>query len=128
MCFIVLVMARQVNSFVGITWGRAQSQQLVPSMVVDLLLQHNISDLRLMTSGYDIIEIFAATNITISVTLGNQYVWQANRKDLAFNWVNERIKSPINKGVKLKEIAIGAEPFSNTFLKEARNGKVVSVL
>ncbi|PHU16940.1 hypothetical protein BC332_12635 [Capsicum chinense] len=128
MCFIVLVMARQVNSFVGITWGRAQSQQLVPSMVVDLLLQNNISDLRLMTSGYDIIEIFAATNITISVTLGNHYVWQANRKDLAFNWVNERIKSPINKGVKLKEIAIGAEPFSNTFLKEARNGKVVSVL
>lgn len=96
----------RVNSFVGITWGRQQSQQFIPSMVVDLLLQHNISDLRLMTSGYDIIEIFAATNITISVTLGNQYVWQANRKDLAFNWVNERIKSPINKGVKLKYVII----------------------
>ncbi|MCD7464695.1 hypothetical protein HAX54_053243 [Datura stramonium] len=122
-------MATQVNSFVGHHMGgRRQSQQLVPSMVVDFLLQNKIPQLRLMTSGYDIIEIFSATNISISVTLGNQFVWQANRKDLAYIWVNDRIKDPINKGVKIVEVTVGSEPFSNTFLKDAKNDQMVSVL
>ncbi|WMV23499.1 hypothetical protein MTR67_016884 [Solanum verrucosum] len=127
-CFMVLVMATQVNSFVGITWGRQQTQQLVPSMVVDLLLQNKISQLRLMTSGYDIIEIFSATNISVSVTMGNSFMYQANRKDLAYNWVNDRIKDPINKGANIVELTVGSEPFSNTFLKKATNYNVVSVL
>ncbi|KAJ8562748.1 hypothetical protein K7X08_031200 [Anisodus acutangulus] len=121
-------MATQVNSFVGITWGRQQSQELVPSMVVDLLLQNKIPQLRLMTSGYDIIEIFSATNISISVTMGNQVFWQANKKDLAYTWINERINDPINKGVNIVELTVGSEPFSNTFLKQAKNDNVVSVL
>ncbi|XP_059309814.1 glucan endo-1,3-beta-glucosidase 8-like [Lycium ferocissimum] len=127
-CFMVLSMATRVNSLVGITWGRQQTQQLVPSMVVDLLLQNKIPALRLMTSGYDIVEVFADTNISISVTLNNQFVWQANRKELAYAWINDRIKAPINKGVKIVELAVGSEPFSNTFYKDKRYDNVVSVL
>ncbi|MCD7464694.1 hypothetical protein HAX54_053242 [Datura stramonium] len=127
-CYMVLFMKIRVNSFVGITWGRQQSQQLVPSMVVDLLLQNKIQQLRLMTSGYDIIEIFSATNISITITLGNQFMWQANRTDLAYNWVNDRVKDPINKGVNIVELTIGSEPYSNTFLKQATNYQVVKVL
>ncbi|XP_059309813.1 glucan endo-1,3-beta-glucosidase 8-like [Lycium ferocissimum] len=127
-CSIFLFMATKVNSYVGITWGRQQSQQLVPSVVVDLLLQNKIPALRLMTSGYDIIEVFSATNISISITLGNQFVWQAHRKDLAYEWVNDRIKDPINKGVNIVEVTVGSEPFSNTFLKEAKSDNMASVL
>ncbi|PHT80833.1 hypothetical protein T459_13848 [Capsicum annuum] len=105
-----------------------QTQQLSPAMVVDLLLQNKIPSLRLMTSGYDIIEVFAATNISITITMGNSFMYQANRKDLAYNWVNERIKSPINKGVNIVELTIGSEPFSNTFLKKVSNYEVVNVL
>ncbi|PHU16942.1 hypothetical protein BC332_12637 [Capsicum chinense] len=125
---MVLFMTSGVNSFVGITWGRMQTQQLNPAMVVDLLLQNKIPSLRLMTSGYDIIEVFAATNISISVTMGNSFMYPAKRKDLAYNWVNERIKSPINKGVNIVELTIGSEPFSNTFLKKVSNYEVVNVL
>ncbi|PHT54287.1 hypothetical protein CQW23_08749 [Capsicum baccatum] len=125
---MVLFMTSGVNSFVGITWGRMQTQQLSPAMVVDLLLQNKIPSLRLMTSGYDIIEVFAATNISISVTMGNSFMYPAKRKDLAYNWVNERIKSPINKGVNIVELTIGSEPFSNTFLKKVSNYEVVNVL
>ncbi|XP_015073078.1 glucan endo-1,3-beta-glucosidase 8-like [Solanum pennellii] len=128
MCFMVLVIATQVNSFVGITWGRLQTQQLVPSMVVDMLLQNKIPQLRLMTSGYDIVEIFSGSNISLSVTMGNQFLSQANRNDLAYVWVNDRIKDPINKGVNIVEVTIGSEPFSNSFLKEANNIQIVPVL
>ncbi|CAN4090058.1 unnamed protein product [Withania somnifera] len=120
-------MTSRVHSFVGITWGRQQSQQLVPSMVVDLLLQNKIQQLRLMTSGYDIIEIFSATNISISISLVNGFMKQANRKDLAYSWIGDRIKDPINKGVNIVEVTVGSEPFSNTFLKKASNFEVVSV-
>ncbi|XP_060185878.1 glucan endo-1,3-beta-glucosidase 8-like [Lycium barbarum] len=127
-CFMVLFMATRVYSFVGITWGRQQSQQLVPSMVVDLLLQNKIPALRLFTSASDIIQIFSGTNISISICLGNRVVNNLNRKDLAYTWINDRVNEPIKKGVKLVELSIGAEPFSNTFLKQATNYEVVNVI
>ncbi|XP_055800475.1 glucan endo-1,3-beta-glucosidase 8-like [Solanum dulcamara] len=126
--FMVLVMTTRVNSFVGITWGRQQSQQLVPSMVVDLLLQNKIPSLRLMTSASDIIQIFSATNISIVISLTNRNVNLINRKDLAYAWINDKVKVPINKGVNIVELCVGAEPFSNTYLKEAANYQVVNVL
>ncbi|OIT31435.1 PREDICTED: glucan endo-1,3-beta-glucosidase 8-like [Nicotiana attenuata] len=126
--FIILCMAIRVNSFVGITWGRMQSQQLVPSMVVDLLLQNQIPALRLRTSGSDISEIFSGTNISLAITLVNNYMWQANRTDLAYSWVNGRVKNPINKGVNIQYLTVGTEPFSNTFMKAARTDQVVNVI
>ncbi|XP_016502395.1 glucan endo-1,3-beta-glucosidase 8-like isoform X3 [Nicotiana tabacum] len=126
--FIILCMAIRVNSFVGITWGRMQSQQLVPSMVVDLLLQNQIPAVRLRTSGSDISEIFSGTNISLAITLVNNYMWQANRTDLAYTWVNDRVKNPINKGVNIVYLTVGTEPFSNTFMKEARTDQVVNVI
>ncbi|MCD7464693.1 hypothetical protein HAX54_053241 [Datura stramonium] len=126
--FMVLFMTPHVNSFVGITWGRQQSQQLVPSMVVDLLLQNKIPALRLMTSAPDIIQIYAATNISISIALTNRHANLINRKDLAYAWINDKVKEPINKGVKIVEITVGSEPFSNTFLKQTTNYDVVNVI
>ncbi|XP_009802005.1 glucan endo-1,3-beta-glucosidase 8-like [Nicotiana sylvestris] len=129
MCFMVLFMATRVNSFVGITWGRQQSQQLVPSMVVDLLLQNKIPALRLMTSANDIIEIFSATNISISITLGHQTFNLVNRKDLAYIWVNDRVKEPVNKGVNIVEVTIGSEPFSRSFFREtAKTYQLMNVI
>ncbi|XP_016489720.1 glucan endo-1,3-beta-glucosidase 8-like [Nicotiana tabacum] len=128
-CFMVLFMATRVNSFVGITWGRQQSQQLVPSMVVDLLLQNKIPALRLMTSANDIIEIFSATNISITITLGHQAFNMVNRKDLAYIWVNDRVKEPVNKGVNIVEVTVGSEPFSSSFFREtSKTYQLVNVL
>ncbi|KAK4720897.1 hypothetical protein R3W88_011130 [Solanum pinnatisectum] len=126
--FMVLFMTRSVNSFVGITWGRQQSQQLVPSMVVDLILQNKIPALRFMTSASDIVQIFSATNISIVITLTNRNVNLINRKYLAYAWINDKVKLPINKDVNIVELCIGAEPFSNTFLKDATNYQVVNVI
>ncbi|PHT54283.1 hypothetical protein CQW23_08745 [Capsicum baccatum] len=115
---VVLLMTSRVNSYVGITYGRQQSQQLVPSMVVDMLLQNKISAVRFMTSASDIIQIFAATNISTTIRLTNRMTNNINKKHLALAWLNEKIKVPANKGVKIVGLAVGAEPFSNTFLKD----------
>ncbi|KAF3631999.1 putative glucan endo-1,3-beta-glucosidase 8-like [Capsicum annuum] len=101
------------NSFVGITWGRQQSQLLVPSMVIDMLLQNKIPAVRFMSSASDINQIFAATNISISIRITNRTVNRLNKKTLVYEWLEAKIKEPINKGVKIVELTVGTEPFSN---------------
>ncbi|PHT54285.1 hypothetical protein CQW23_08747 [Capsicum baccatum] len=110
---MTLFMASHVNSFVGITWGRQQSQLLVPSMVIDMLLQNKIPAVRFMSSASDIIQIFAATNISISIRITNRTVNRLNKKTLVYEWLEAKIKEPINKGVKIVELTVGTEPFSN---------------
>ncbi|KAM3338649.1 hypothetical protein P3S68_030735 [Capsicum galapagoense] len=125
---IFFMMTTCVNSFMGITWGRQQSQQLVPSMVIDMLLQNKIPALRFMSTASDIIENFSATNISITICLSNNKENSVNRKHLAYAWLNDKVREPINKGVKIVELAIRAEPFSNTFLKPVSNYEVVNVI
>ncbi|KAM3234887.1 hypothetical protein P3L10_014923 [Capsicum annuum] len=98
---IFFMMTTCVNSFMGITWGRQQSQQLVPSMVIDMLLQNKIPALRFMSTASDIIENFSATNISITICLSNNKVNSVNRKHLAYAWLNDKVREPINKGVKI---------------------------
>nr|XP_009781694.1 PREDICTED: glucan endo-1,3-beta-glucosidase 8-like isoform X3 [Nicotiana sylvestris]XP_016492388.1 PREDICTED: glucan endo-1,3-beta-glucosidase 8-like isoform X3 [Nicotiana tabacum] len=53
----------QVDAFVGINWGRMAKQRFVPSMVVDLLLQNGITELRIFQPSLNVLDAFADTNI-----------------------------------------------------------------
>ncbi|KAM3281027.1 glucan endo-1,3-beta-glucosidase 8-like [Capsicum chacoense] len=125
---IFFMITSRVNSFVGITWGRQQSQQFIPSMVVDLLLQNQIPALRLMTSASDIIQTFSGTNISMHIALNNRNIDVINTSSLAYAWVNNYVKEPIRKGVKIVELIVGLEPFSNTLLKDRVNYGVLRVM
>ncbi|KAL1549911.1 glucan endo-1,3-beta-D-glucosidase [Salvia divinorum] len=62
------------EGFIGMNWGRMSAQRLLPSQVVDLMLQNGIRNVRISTTQSDILRAFQGSGINLSITLfnGNQ--------------------------------------------------------
>ncbi|XP_047944594.1 glucan endo-1,3-beta-glucosidase 8-like [Salvia hispanica] len=56
---------------IGINWGRESAQRLVPSQVVDLLLQNGIGRARLYSAQTDIVAAFEGSGINLTITINN---------------------------------------------------------
>lgn len=58
---------------IGLNWGRQNAQRLVPSQVVDLLLQNGIGRARVYNGQIDMIKAFthSGINLTISVNVAD---------------------------------------------------------
>ncbi|XP_057784541.1 glucan endo-1,3-beta-glucosidase 8-like [Salvia miltiorrhiza] len=57
------------GAFIGMTWGRQSAQRLLPSQVVDLLLQNGVTHLRIFSTQEDILRAFAGSNIDLTITI-----------------------------------------------------------
>lgn len=64
-----------MESYIGITWGRMVTQKLVPSMVVDMLLQNGFREVKLFTSSWNVLQAFSGTGIGITITIPNDYMY-----------------------------------------------------
>ncbi|XP_073148084.1 glucan endo-1,3-beta-glucosidase 8-like isoform X2 [Henckelia pumila] len=66
---------------------------MIPSMVVDLLLQNDIKEVRLFNPTGNVLEAFTGTRdlITISITIPNDYFFQFNSQDEVLEWVDNWI-------------------------------------
>lgn len=60
-----------VESYIGISWGRMARQRMIPSMVVDMLLQNGVPEVKLYTTSRNVLEAFAGTNIGVTITMPN---------------------------------------------------------
>lgn len=56
------------EALIGVNWGRQSAQRLLPSQVVDLMLQNGIGNARIYTSQPDILSAFAGTGINLTVS------------------------------------------------------------
>ncbi|GER25824.1 glucan endo-1 3-beta-glucosidas 3 [Striga asiatica] len=75
---------------IGINWGRSTAQRLIPSVVVDLLLQNHVPAARIYTSEEDLLQAFAGSGIDLTITIPD---WKkVATYDLAQAWVSK--KSP----------------------------------
>ncbi|KAM3305773.1 glucan endo-1,3-beta-glucosidase 6-like [Capsicum chacoense] len=114
MSVIFLCGAIQVGAFLGINWGRAAGQNFVPSMVVDLLLQNGITDMRIFQPSFHVLDAFADTNIGVTITLQVNFLKNVKRQKQIDNFIYERIKFYSDKGVKFRYVYVGNEPFIKT--------------
>ncbi|PHT50033.1 hypothetical protein CQW23_09780 [Capsicum baccatum] len=111
MSLIFLFGEVHVSAFLGITWGRSSAQTFVPSMVVDLLLQNGISDMRIFQPSLNVLDAFANTDIAITITLQPNYLANVKEQKHIDNFLYERVKSYVDKGVKFRYVYVGNEPF-----------------
>ncbi|MCD7464164.1 hypothetical protein HAX54_052224 [Datura stramonium] len=91
------------------------TQKLVPSMVVDLLLQNGIPELKLFSPSTYVLPAFANSTIRLSVMFQeNQLRWMNNSKDIQ-GWIETYIKSSVDQGVDIRYLYVGNEPFSRKY-------------
>ncbi|KAG8372032.1 hypothetical protein BUALT_Bualt12G0024500 [Buddleja alternifolia] len=88
--YLLILLCRNdvVDAIIGINWGRTSAQRIVPSQVVDLLLQNGISAARIYTSQPDIIRAFHGSGIDLTVSSFNTLGF--NTVDAAKVWVQEK--------------------------------------
>lgn len=67
----IILSKSRVDCAIGMNWGRQSVTTLIPSMVVDLLLQNGINDVKLFNSDPSVIAAFTGTGIAVSLTIAN---------------------------------------------------------
>ncbi|XP_057784342.1 glucan endo-1,3-beta-glucosidase 8-like [Salvia miltiorrhiza] len=107
MAMVVLFAGYGAEASIGINWGRESAQRLVPSQVVDLLLQNGIRRARIYTSQRDILAAFAGSGINLTISLMKPTLIKC--KEAARVWVqkNHEFFSPCT----IRSVYFGGYPF-----------------
>ncbi|KAG8372033.1 hypothetical protein BUALT_Bualt12G0024600 [Buddleja alternifolia] len=86
---IVLFSNDSVEAVIGVTWGRQSAQRLVPSQVVDLLLQNGIREARIYNANVDVLQAFAGSGIGLTISIFDTKDMRS--LDAAQKWVLDKI-------------------------------------
>ncbi|KAK3030458.1 hypothetical protein RJ639_039143 [Escallonia herrerae] len=115
-CLMVFEATNVAGAGLGVIWGRQQTQKLLPSMVVDLILANGVKKVRLLSYNSGVIAPFFNSDIDIVMTIANNDFFQTNTKNSARDFIQRNITSIMdngtNKGIRFTSICIGNEPFS----------------
>ncbi|KAH6769863.1 hypothetical protein C2S52_014666 [Perilla frutescens var. hirtella] len=68
---VVLFAGYGTEAIIGVNWGRESAQRLLPSQVVDLLMQNGVEHARVFTAQNDILAAFAGSGINLAISLFN---------------------------------------------------------
>ena len=102
-------------------WGRVSAQRLLPTQVVDLLLQNGIEHARIFTSEVDILTAFAWSGINLTLSINDPMDF-SNDIDVARKWV--KWKSPYFDMANVRRVILG----ENTSAKSNSIQKVLKSL
>ncbi|XP_042002035.1 glucan endo-1,3-beta-glucosidase 8-like [Salvia splendens] len=117
---VMLMLLCGAEASIGINWGRESAQRLVPSQVVDLLLQNGIGRARIYSSQKDIMSAFQGSGINLTLSINK--LSAIKTKELAKAWVKKN-EFYINR-CNVRYVYAGGYPFlttSSASLSEAVN-------
>ncbi|KAL0391536.1 UNVERIFIED_CONTAM: Glucan endo-1,3-beta-glucosidase 6 [Sesamum latifolium] len=100
------------GNIIGVNWGRQNVHRLIPSMVVDLLLQNNIRHLKLFSASDNVLKALSGGDIAITVTMPNENLRHVFSHDLAAYWLQEKVRKYRTQNVNIRYVHVGNEPFS----------------
>lgn len=69
-----LLASNCADAYIGMNWGRQSAQRLVPSQVVDLILQNGIRNVRIYSTQVDIMQAFQGSGVNLTITFYNTTV------------------------------------------------------
>ncbi|KAL3632521.1 hypothetical protein CASFOL_025505 [Castilleja foliolosa] len=114
-CF--LTTRKVVNGAIGVSWGRQSVQRLIPSMVVDLILQNGVRNARVYSCQTDILEAFSGSGINLNIGIYNVSVLLDN--NTAFDWIQQKVVKNY-ASANIRRIFIG-----NYIFKSGDNYRVI---
>ncbi|EYU18673.1 hypothetical protein ABFS82_10G158400 [Erythranthe guttata] len=109
----VILFAIRSEGSIGMNWGRQSAQRLIPSTVVDLLLQNGIGDARIYTSQPDILEAFAGSGINLTVQI--IFINFIKTPQEAHDWIGQKI-DPFFSTTNIRRVFIGNHEFKTAVM------------
>ncbi|KAL7131470.1 hypothetical protein ABFS83_12G005100 [Erythranthe nasuta] len=101
-----------VEGVIGMSWGRQTTHRLIPSMVVDLLLQNGIRHVKLFSPSDNVLKAFAGGEIVITLIFPNEGLVNLVYPDIAAYWIDTKMRSYLDQKINIKTMYIGSEPFT----------------
>ncbi|KAL1550128.1 glucan endo-1,3-beta-D-glucosidase [Salvia divinorum] len=103
----VLMAKTGVDATIGVNWGRESAQRLIPSQVVDLLLQNGVKEARVYTSRTDLLQAFGGSGIGLMLSVNDLSILQDYHE--CMTWVQSRM--PYFNVSSVRRIYVGNNPF-----------------
>ncbi|KAL2503314.1 O-Glycosyl hydrolase family 17 protein [Forsythia ovata] len=121
---MVLFSGKPAEGIIGINWGRQSSQRMIPSMVVDLLLQNGIQEARIFTAADNVMAAFSGSGIGLSISLSNYALQFINSSTVAEEWIQKSVTKFRSQNVDIRFVNVGSEPFSTAFINKTYDNAV----
>ncbi|XP_058074835.1 glucan endo-1,3-beta-glucosidase 8-like [Magnolia sinica] len=101
---------------IGVNWGMMTSHPMLPTTVVDMIKANGIKKVKLFDADSWTLGALAGSGIEVMVGIPNDMLKQMNDYDNAKDWVKANVtKYNFNGGVKIKYVAVGNEPFLESY-------------
>ncbi|CAN4124288.1 unnamed protein product [Withania somnifera] len=111
-----ITMVRRCLS-VGVNWGTMSSHQLAPESVVKMLKENGFDKVKLFEADDKILSALIGSDIEVMLAIPN-YMLQDMSTDpgMAASWIDANVSAyAYTRGVKIRYIAVGNEPFLQTY-------------
>nr|CAD1840298.1 unnamed protein product [Ananas comosus var. bracteatus] len=103
-------------SGIGANWGTQASHPLPPDIVVQMLKDNGFQKVKLFDAEDDIMDALRKSGIQVMVGIPNDLLaGLASSEKTAENWVSTNVSKHVNDGVDIRYVAVGNEPFLQTF-------------
>lgn len=114
---LLLTVALQSVSGLGVNWGTISINPLPPGYVVKMLQANGIKKVKLFDADYDVVKSLAGTDIEVMLAAPNDMLASlANDPKAADAWVKQNVTAfNFKGGVNIKWVAVGNEPFLTAY-------------
>ncbi|XP_042480940.1 glucan endo-1,3-beta-glucosidase 8-like [Macadamia integrifolia] len=118
MVVATVVVCGNVAEGIGINWGTMMAQPLYPEIVVKMLKDNGIKQVKLFDADPWTVKPFAGTGIQLMLAIPNNELERFSEKySNAKDWVAENVTSHLKDqdGVDIRYVAVGNEPFLKAY-------------
>ncbi|KAK1316170.1 Glucan endo-1,3-beta-glucosidase 6 [Acorus calamus] len=103
-------------SGIGANWGTQTSHPLKPEIVVRMLKDNGFQKVKLFDADDSTLSALEKSGIEVMVGIPNEMLNSlATNMKAAENWVSKNVSTHVSKGVNIKYVAVGNEPFLQTY-------------
>uniref|UniRef100_A0A6N2L5H0 glucan endo-1,3-beta-D-glucosidase n=1 Tax=Salix viminalis TaxID=40686 RepID=A0A6N2L5H0_SALVM len=117
--FLFLTASEITVQAIGVNWGTTSSHPLPPDKVVELLKSNKITKVKLFDADPLVLQALSGSNIGVTVGIPNSMLKSLNSsRKVAESWVHDNVTRYVSSGssgVRIEYVAIGDEPFQQSY-------------
>nr|CAD1841649.1 unnamed protein product [Ananas comosus var. bracteatus] len=122
-CLLAIGLSRPTAEGLGMNWGTMATHPLPPKIVVQLLKDNGIKNVKLFDADASTMSALAGSGIEVMVAIPNNMLGMMTDYDTARQWVDRNVtRYNFDGGVTIKYVAVGNEPFLTSY-----NGSFLNV-
>ncbi|KAJ8448573.1 hypothetical protein Cgig2_012217 [Carnegiea gigantea] len=117
LCFVVVgLLSGQNVGGLGVNWGIHASHKLPPKIVVQMLKDNGINQVKLFDADESCLSALSGTDIEVMIAVPNGDLSAMTDSKKAKEWVKNNVKRyDFKGGVNIKYVAVGNEPFLKSY-------------